>query len=461
MISSKLRSLSLCAAILGVMAMSASTAQAVKLSWAVLNAGGTTTTELKAELVGEKNSADLTLLTSVIGLKVGITCTNFELVGVNLEVEGRLTTGGKVKFTGCEAYGKGSLEEALGCKVHSTGAAAGTVESNKGKGELVLHTLTGGGTEVLTKLEPEVAEGAFATFLTEGCILPESNPIKGTLYFKDSEKKATTHLAKHLIEPGPLTSLWIGKDTKEHLETNLDGSVWVKLAGVHKELKWASKFSLSIISNGTWLVLNSGGTIATELKAELVGERDSKDLTLLIHTVGLVVALTCTNFELIGVNLESGGKITNGGRVKFTGCEMYGKGSLEEALGCKLHSTGEAIGTIKTNALKGELVLHELEAGGTERLMKIEPEIGTSFVTVVMEGCFFGELVPIVGSFLLKDGESKAEVHQVKHLIEPSPLSSLYIGLHTPEHLLSSIDASAWVMLGGAHLGLKWSVMGT
>jgi hypothetical protein len=253
MTRSRLGLMGLCAVIFGVMAMSASSAQAA-LSWLVLNSAGTTATELKAELVGEKDSEHITLLSKLLsgGINVAITCTNFELIGVNLEVGGLLTTGGKVKFTGCEAYEKAPLTTALACKVHSAGQAVGVVESLKGKGGLVLHEIKVGEKEVLTKIEPEVGT-TFATFLTEGCSLPESNPVNGVLYVKDCEalknekgealpcdKNALVHSVKHLIEQGPLTSLWVGKDTAEHLETSVIGSAWIKLAGAHAGLKWSA-----------------------------------------------------------------------------------------------------------------------------------------------------------------------------------------------------------------------------
>jgi len=253
MTRTKLGLLGLCAVVLGMMAMSASSAQAA-LTWLILKEGKAV--ELKALLKGEVDtdtlaSGDVTLLTHEVGIKFAVTCTGFELTGINLEAAGKLTTGGKVKFTGCEAYGKGILEEPLGCKVHSSGLGVGIVETLKGKGELVLHTLAGGGTEVLTKVEPEAGStGTFASFLTEGCVIPEANPVHGALFIKDcseltAEKvcvsKATTHLVKHLIVQGPLTSMWVGADTVEHLETSIDGSAWIKLAGLeHTGLAWGA-----------------------------------------------------------------------------------------------------------------------------------------------------------------------------------------------------------------------------
>ena len=232
---SKLGLLGLCAVVFGVMAMSASSAQAA-LSWLVLDSTGTTATNLEAVLVGEKDTAHLTLLTKIVGLKISITCTNFELNGVSIKPVDTLSNG-KVKFTGCVVYnGWVTLGEAIpGCEVSTKEAPIGTIETNKGKGLLELHS----NGEVLTKIEPEVA-GPFVTILIKNCSLPEENPVNGVLFLKDCESKATIHELKHLVEQGPLTSLWIGKDTAEHLETSLDGSGWIKLGGAHTGLKWAA-----------------------------------------------------------------------------------------------------------------------------------------------------------------------------------------------------------------------------
>ena len=243
MIRTKLGLLGLCAVVFGVMAMSATSAQAA-LSWLVLNSAKTTETELKAELAGESDG-DVSLTTKEVSIKFTVTCSGFELVGVNLEAGGTLTNGGKVKFTGCEAYETAPLTGALGCHVHSAGQTSGNVLTAEGKGTLALHTLTGGGTEVLTKLEPSVGT-TFATFLTEKCVVPETNPVNGVLYLKDCEKqtegpcvnKSLTYAVKHLVEQGPLTSLWVGSDTAEHLETSLSGGGWIKLGGAHAGLFW-------------------------------------------------------------------------------------------------------------------------------------------------------------------------------------------------------------------------------
>ncbi len=241
MTRSKLGLLGLCAVVLGMMAISAASAQAE--DWLVLNAAQTVATlitetsgvvNLLAEVTGELDTEKLTLLTHLVGLAVSVSCTNFTTSGVFLRGSGKLSEGGKVVFTGCSV-------NVAGCTVKSPGQPSGTVASNEGKGEIVLHELAGGTKDVLTKIEPKTAGGPFATLRFEGeCALPEENKVTGFLFVRDCEGFATTHKVKHLLEQGPLTSLSVGSDTKEHLETSIDGSIWVKLVAPHAGLAWAA-----------------------------------------------------------------------------------------------------------------------------------------------------------------------------------------------------------------------------
>jgi hypothetical protein len=244
MIRTKLGLLGLCAAALGMMAMSANSAQASLYKWLILNAAHTTATELKAALVGEAES-DLTLVTHLLGRLFWVTCTGFKLENVNLEALGTLTTGGQVLFTECEAYGTGPLTEPLFCNVHSPGTppSSKTIKTNKEKGALLLHEYEAGKTELVAKLEPEVGQ-ALGTIFTEECIMPESNPVRGQLFIKDGLKQAEVHKVSHLVETlKTLTKLWVGVHSEEHLKTEIEGSAWVGLAnsasGEHSGLDWA------------------------------------------------------------------------------------------------------------------------------------------------------------------------------------------------------------------------------
>jgi hypothetical protein len=230
MTRSKLRTFGLCAVVLGMVTISASSAQAA-LSWLVLNSKGTEAKELKAQAYGHLSTGVTgTLLTRLVGLKVGVTCTFASTAFLNLEAGGKLTEGSSFTGSFC-SVSEGGKE----CTVKSPGRPTGTIESNGLKGELVLHS-TGA---VLVKIQPQSAEAGFATLRFEGeCALPEVNKVNGTLYLKDTE--ATTHKEEHSFTQGPLTSLTIGTDTAEHLETSLDGQVSVYLLASHFELDWAA-----------------------------------------------------------------------------------------------------------------------------------------------------------------------------------------------------------------------------
>jgi hypothetical protein len=239
MFRSKLGLLGLCAAVLGAMAISASAAQGA-LWWLILNAAKTTATELKAALTGKNDSTHLTLDAELTGFKVAVTCTAFTLNNVNLEVFGKLTEGGKAVFTGCKVYKTAPLTEEYKCTVNTTGAAAGTVESNGFKGALQLVSAPPSN-EIMMKIEPIAGPtGNLATLSFKGaeCILPELNQLHGTLYLRDPF--VTKHSLEHLIEPEWVnTNLYIGGHSAEKLFfTRALGSAWVKLAGAHSGLDW-------------------------------------------------------------------------------------------------------------------------------------------------------------------------------------------------------------------------------
>ena len=213
----------------------------------------------------------------------------------------------------------------------------------------------------------------------------------------------------------------------------------------------------------SWLVLNAAGTVATEVKKEgetvnllvpLAGKKDSEHLTLLAETLGVPINITCTSFTLVGVNLEPLGKLSNG-KVKFEGCEAYKKAPLTEPLGCHVHTGTGPEKVIETTEGKGELVLHE----GNVVLTKIEP-VGTEFVKILTSGCSLPESNKISGVLYLKDCLGKALTHEVEHLVEQGPLTSLVYGAHSVEHLKTSLDGSGWIKLSGEpHTGLKWAAM--
>jgi hypothetical protein len=235
MIRSKLGLLGLCAVVVGIMAVSASAAQAeAGANWLILTSGGAVKTgaELHAAVIGSLENNTGSLLSRVLGINVQILCTAATLVGVSLEGTGSLTNGGKVKFSGCSVDLNGAA--APECAVHSAGQPVGTVETLAGKGLLVLIGGVG-----RTLIEPKEGETFANLNMGEECPIGENIPVRGKLVIKDCENKLSTHLVTHLIEEDTVNSdLWVLNKTEEHKAT-IDGSALASLTGAHAGLAWA------------------------------------------------------------------------------------------------------------------------------------------------------------------------------------------------------------------------------
>ena len=237
MVRTKLALLGLCVAMIGTMAMYASTAQGSTLSWLILNSSHTIATELKAELIGKIDSSSIKLDTEVAGLTPLVTCNAFAFTSLFFAAAGQFIAAGAILLSGCVLVNH--KEEKYNCTVKTGGSAVGTIKTGELKGGLVLV-----GSELLMKLEPTLGPtGNFATMRFEGaeCPLPESNQLHGTLYLKDAQGFATKHKLEHLLESASPTALYIGGHSAKQLEiTKIQGSIWVLLGGEHKGLEWSA-----------------------------------------------------------------------------------------------------------------------------------------------------------------------------------------------------------------------------
>jgi hypothetical protein len=233
MLRSKLGLLGLCVLAVGMMAFAAS-AQAQ--NWLILNAKGEvkTGTELKATVEGKIDGASASLDTHLVKLHVKITCTGGTLIGTKLEENGKLTNGGKVEFTGCKTFNAATSTELPECGVKAGGGAIGKIITAAGKGQLQNNG------EI--KIEPSTGTEFAKLEFEAGCVLPSPTTVNGVLVTRDCENMPELHLLEHLVSQGTGTSLFVGADTAEHLETSLAGSVWVALAGIHAGLKWGADF---------------------------------------------------------------------------------------------------------------------------------------------------------------------------------------------------------------------------
>jgi len=229
-----LKALGLCALLVGVMAITASAAQA-EGEWDV---GGkklsTYSPALEPEVAGELENGMGTLLTNVNGLTIGVLCTEGTLEGVKLLAVGT-TTNGSVTFHGCDVWevSGSTFVKKLACTVNSFGQENGTVQSEEGYALVELHE--DGST--VTLILPSNEEELFGTIEFGGCALPEEMPIYGKLDLKDCENKAGVSQPVHLVEEHSLSKLY-AINTKHPV--TLDGSANVFLAGAHTGQSWAA-----------------------------------------------------------------------------------------------------------------------------------------------------------------------------------------------------------------------------
>jgi hypothetical protein len=224
-----------------------------------------------------------------------------------------------------------------------------------------------------------------------------------------------------------------------------------------------------------WLVLTSGGLTKTtkELPVGVTGEisAGSKEV-LLTKIAGAKIEKTCTSVETPGLKLEGESSIAPGAKLKFTGCKIFLNGA--ESKVCVPHTSGAPAGTLETTKLRGDLGLHFLLNEKGEKIkdektgevilhgpIRLEPEVGETYMMLELgEECSIGEKVPIFGTFYAHDVGNKSgiETHQVKHVIEEGPGTTVWILNKTEEHKVI-LDGSATLFLNGAHAGLKWGGM--
>lgn len=202
-------------------------------------------------------------------------------------------------------------------------------------------------------------------------------------------------------------------------------------------------------TGANWM-LNGSNVTAGLLPSIDITNLDGGSVLLATKIAGASVIYECTAAKLIGAKLETEGKITNGFKVKFTGCETFLNLTLSAL--CVPKSAGQANGTVETLALKGLMQLHS-----SEPVVKIEPKEGANLAVFTHEEeCSLPENVPLRGYLVLKDSKTEGDIELVAHLIAEHKLTYMYVLSDTPEHA-AIMAGSANVVLTGAHAGLKWS----
>jgi hypothetical protein len=141
--------------------------------------------------------------------------------------------------------------------------------------------------------------------------------------------------------------------------------------------------------------------------------------TLSAPNLGLTIVCTSDKGSGSIIGSEAGSPGLDEGSVTYEGC------SVEKAAECQVHSPGAPVGTIKTVALKSELVwLTEL---GNEAGVRLFPASGTTFVEIAVEECAAEqtEPLPVTGEVVGKVLPVATEV-ETGELVFPSPAITTY-----------------------------------
>jgi hypothetical protein len=240
----------LCAIVFGLIAFSASLAQAEPGAHWNINGAQLTSPllpeiqvteleKLKIKLEGKEEEKALGILLTTVNLTpIEILCTSITFVDALLHELGRVT--GKILFSGCTL--DINKKHAPECVPMSAGEPNGSIETNKLEGLLKLHKLEPSGTkddllELLPETPKEKSELPFVSILFgASCGIGNNFDITGTVFLKDCKNLGLVEEKEHLIEEEKtLTKLFFG--TKSAF---LDGSAKVGLAGAaHAGLKWS------------------------------------------------------------------------------------------------------------------------------------------------------------------------------------------------------------------------------
>lgn len=242
MTRSRLGPLGLCAMVFVLMAFSASAAQAtIGAKWLILKSAGVLKTEAEvnagtASILGEAETTGV-LHTKIAGVAVLIECKKLATEKAFLLANGSIgesagnVKGSKMKFSECIT--KLNLVHTPLCD-----PLKGVISTVPLHALLELHELTGGVRDDLIRVLPDTGEDLGFIEMSEECSIGEKILIVGKVTLQDCENLALSHLAKHLMEIGPLTELWAISKTPEHVVTLL-GSGFASLGGTGVGLLWS------------------------------------------------------------------------------------------------------------------------------------------------------------------------------------------------------------------------------
>lgn len=228
--------LGICAAALGVLAFGTAGAQAeIGAQWLFAERFGSNLVPFLPAFIRLETDVPIFLHTEILKIKVLFTCTTTTAENAELKANGSIGEGAKIKYSGCTTQLNGVT--ASECEPKA-GGEKGVIRTNGLHALMRLHELAGGVRDDLILVLPDSGELITTIELPAECPIGTKVPILGTFTLKDCENLILTHLVKHLLEIGPLDSLWSISKTSEHAVGFL-GSWWAKLIGAHEGLKWS------------------------------------------------------------------------------------------------------------------------------------------------------------------------------------------------------------------------------
>jgi len=222
--------LAVCGLVLGMMAISASGAQAGKWMVAGSNVAGELTVGAAVELEG----GSATLLSTSGGNAIAITCTTATVTSAVVTV-GTIT--GTVNFSGCTTKINGTLQASCEPKNQPV-ATGGTITAVLHSGVAYAKAL---GTETkILKEGKEETVFVFATFKFSCVSLPSTVKVTGTGWLEDCNNEFETEKVTHLVQEAMVPALALGGLLFGANAAEIDGSANVAFNdATHKGLKFS------------------------------------------------------------------------------------------------------------------------------------------------------------------------------------------------------------------------------
>jgi hypothetical protein len=198
-----------------------------------------------------------------------------------------------------------------------------------------------------------------------------------------------------------------------------------------------------------WNVAGAPWAVTKPVEAQLNETAPGVFETGILHTKigGNAVLFECKKGELIGVSLETEGKV-KGGDVKFSECITKINGITNPA--CEPNEAGTNPGVILTNPGDGLIILHTTAVGEkwdiTEITSLVEELVAgvkqPVFARIKMSAeCPIGSNVPVIGKLTIIDvtngvtNGNEVLKELLTHLIEQGPLTELWVLSKTAEHV--------------------------